>query len=132
MEKTKLMEAADALNGFMERNREDLYEYNKLCREARSGEVINEGLIRYAYAKYKFLADTYRLLKFRMDKAKYEELRWKKANTPVDPYEEPEWVKMADPAAAEGFYHPDRIAPVVSVGIPTSPASPASTTASAS
>jgi len=29
--------------------------------------------------------------------------------------------RPVDPAAREGFYHPDRIAPVVSLGIPTSP-----------
>lgn len=131
MEKTQVMEHADALSNFLDRNREDLYEYNKLCREARTGESLNVELLQYAYKKYKFLADTYRLLKYRLHQAKKAEALFKKANTPVDPYEEPEWVKMADPAAAEGFYHPDRTKPFFSGGVPETPSSPVSSTASA-
>jgi len=122
MKRTRVMMAADALSNFMEQHSEQLYQYNELCREAREGveverggklvKVVNVDLLHFAYKTYKPFVRQYMVLKYELDQARYEEARYKKATTIVDPNAEPDWVKELDPAAAEGFYHPDRIAPV--------------------
>lgn len=118
------MEAADALNDFIERNQSALWKYNCLCRDARSGDVVDEEKLIYGYHLYKKEADGYRDLRIEFDDAKYEEARYKKSKLIIDPYDDPEWVKKADPASAEGFYRPDRVAPVFVTGYQSTPVSP--------